>query len=141
MGRVKSPPRFSMPLNESHSAIRNKLTREQKAEMERETLGAKERVMSVEPGRIEVIDLNKPPVVPYVYRPFPRLVYAKPKDGQHPHEAFKQVNNEEEFQIAIGKGYAARPFEEEPVDSDESWQAAEELQNLRKPNVSSKSKK
>lgn len=45
----------------------------------------------------------------YVHQEFPKTVYMKPAEGQHPNEAHKVVKDAEELEMALADGYELKP--------------------------------
>jgi hypothetical protein len=119
-----------MPLNERYDSTRSKLTSEQKLEITAETLGI--RHTSVEHQEENIIDLNKPPVKPYRYEAFPKTVYFEPREGQHPHDANKIVQNEEQLKKALDLGYQLKPYDEPVVDPNDLELDAPKLKKAKK---------
>lgn len=71
----------------------------------------------------ELHDIHNPPKEPYKHQEFPKLVYAAPKGDKHPHESYKQVNDESELKAALKAGFSEKPVypEAEEAKDDESF--------------------
>ena len=54
-------------------------------------------------GQVKEFDLNNPPKQPYVYQPFPRVVYHHAK-GTH-----RKVHSQAEFEAALEAGWSKTP--------------------------------
>jgi hypothetical protein len=58
----------------------------------------------------ELHDIHNPKVPPYKHQEFPKLVYKEAKNGQHPHDANKVVNDEDELKAALKAGFELKPI-------------------------------
>ena len=116
-------PSAPMALNESRGWSRSSLTPQQKREAEAAIYGLQEPAypMSNDLSTAEIermramiaqheqktsvteFDLNKPPVEPYVYQPFPKTVY-------HPDGRNRIVRDEPEMEMAMEAGWGLKPI-------------------------------
>jgi hypothetical protein len=124
-------PFFRMPINEFRGS-RSGLTAKQKREQEQAVYGLGGTTMAnkdISPEELErmraivaehdpspkqtaVLDINNPPREPYVYQPFPKVVYKakEHKDAKAPKEwENKVVRDEKELKEAVGKGWKPEP--------------------------------
>jgi hypothetical protein len=70
----------------------------------------------------ELHDIHNPKrEKPYVHEEFPKLVYKAAKKDQHPHDANKVVNDEDELKAALKAGFEEKPIypEVEEVEGEE----------------------
>ena len=117
-----------MALNESRGWSRSNLTPQQKREAEAAIYGLQEppypmshdlsaseiermRAMIAQHDQktsVTEFDLNKPPVEPYVYQPFPKTVY-------HPDGRNRIVRDEPEMEMALEAGWKLKPIVAAPA--------------------------
>jgi hypothetical protein len=66
-----------------------------------------------------VSDFHHPKQEPYVHQDYPKMIFRAPAEGQHPHDANKLVQSEQELTQALADGWSTKPVyeteAEEPV--------------------------
>ena len=99
-----------MPINEAALFQYSRLTSEQKRQEEEALFGLQREETVSEAGKVNIIDINNPPVPQYIHQEFPKLVYRKPKKNESALEASKTVRNEAELEAALKGGFQKKPF-------------------------------
>lgn len=127
-----------MPINEAGGPKRSNLTKQQKRQAEAAIYGLKDTMtepLSMTPAEVERMrqivaqhdnaskvrefDLNNPPKEPYVYQPFPKMIY------HHTARKFKVVHDDEQLTEHLAQGWDKQPFAVE-VDATPALSAADQ---------------
>lgn len=137
-----------MPLNEAGGYRRSNLTKEQRREAEAVIYGlaAQQKAMSFlgqlseeeiermrdivaqhdsqNKGGMKEFDLNNPPKLPYVYQPYPCIMY------HHGKRKTQKAHSAEEAEAAIDAGWSREPFLPEHQESDLAPEVTAEVAEL-----------